>query len=58
MGRTVAEIYEDALKLTEDEREILEVLLRCSLPVPEEDYAEMERASIEQERRRDDGPHT
>ena len=58
MGRTVEEIYEDLLKLTEDEREILEVLLRLSLPVPEGDYAEMERASIERERRRDDGPHS
>ena len=54
MGRTVEEIYEDSLKLTEDEREVLEVLLRLSLPAPEEDYAAMERASIERDRRRDD----
>lgn len=58
MGRTVEEIYEDSLKLTEEEREVLEVLLRLSLPLPEVDYAEMERASIERERRRDDGPST
>lgn len=58
MGRTVEEIYEDSLKLTEDEREILEVLLRLSLPVPEVDYAEIERASIERERSRDDGPRS
>jgi len=32
MDRTVEEIYEDSLKLTEDEREVLEVLLRLSLP--------------------------
>ena len=56
MGRTVEEIFEDAVKLTEDEREVLEVLLRLSLPLPKEDYAEMERASIERERRRDDDP--
>jgi len=56
MSRTVEEIYADSLKLTEDEREVLEVLLRLSLPLPEVDYAEMERASIERERRRDDDP--
>ena len=54
MGRTVEEIYEDSLKLTEDEREVLEVLLRLSLPEPDGDYAAMERASIERDRRRDD----
>jgi hypothetical protein len=60
MGRTVEEIYADALKLTEDEREILEVLLRQSLPLPEEDVAAkerapIERASMERERHRDEG---
>jgi hypothetical protein len=34
MARTAEEIYQDALKLTPDEREILEVLLRLSLPLP------------------------
>jgi len=54
----VEEIYADALELTEDEREILEVLLRCSLPLPEEDHAAMERASIEREQRQDEGPNS
>ncbi|MDP6674786.1 MAG: hypothetical protein QGH93_08080 [Gammaproteobacteria bacterium] len=36
MARTAEEIYQDALKLTPDEREILEVLLRMSLPLPDD----------------------
>ena len=58
MSRSVEEIYEDALKLSEDEREILEVLLRCSLPLPDKDYAEIERKNIERERRQNDGKNS
>jgi hypothetical protein len=49
MARTAEEIYQDALKLTPDEREILEVLLRLSLPLPDERYAEPGTASIDEE---------
>ncbi|MDP6674187.1 MAG: hypothetical protein QGH93_04965 [Gammaproteobacteria bacterium] len=45
MPRTAEEIYQDALKLTPDEREILEVLLRLSLPLPDDPHAEPGRAS-------------
>jgi hypothetical protein len=45
MGRTAEEIYQDALELTPDEREILEVLLRLSLPLPDASHAEPGRAS-------------
>jgi hypothetical protein len=44
MLRTAEEIYQDALKLTPDEREILEVLLRLSLPLPDDSHAESGRA--------------
>ncbi len=49
MARTAEEIYQDALKLTPDEREILEVLLRLSLPMPDDGYAESGRASADKE---------
>ena len=49
MARTVEEIYQDALKLTPDEREVLEILLRLSLPLPDDGYAEPGRASIDKE---------
>jgi hypothetical protein len=50
MARTAEEIYQDALKLTPDEQEILEVLLRLSLPLPDEEHAVQIRASIDSER--------
>jgi hypothetical protein len=45
MSRTAEEIYQDALKLTPDETEILEVLLRLSLPLSDDRHAEPGRAS-------------
>jgi len=45
MARTAEDIYQDALELTPDEREILEVLLRLSLPLPDDSHAEPGMAS-------------
>jgi len=45
MARSAEEIYQDALELTPDEREILEVLLRLSLSLPDDSHAEPGKAS-------------
>jgi hypothetical protein len=45
MARSAEEIYQDALELTPDEREILEVLLRLSLPLSDDYREEIGRAS-------------
>jgi hypothetical protein len=45
--RKVEEIYQEALKLTSDEREILEILLRLDPPLPDGGNAEPGRASID-----------
>ena len=49
MARTAEEIYQDALKLNLDEREILEVLLRLSLPLPDGNHAEPGGTSIDED---------